>query len=264
MTKKRIPEFHLEQYVLGELPETKATGYVADGVSGELCHLAEGVRESDQQILEKYPPQLMAAKIRDKIDKRGVAQFRTRDFIKSRGIALAAAAAILVLAGVLPILIKGMETGAGDGNGIRVKGLEPGIFVYRKLDDGVERLMDGDLARENDLLQLSYIAAEMKYGMILSIDGRGAVTLHYPDQLDASSALNGSGEVALNFSYRLDDAPRFERFFFVAGSESLPADTVLNAARSLASSQNGGQIGGLVLPKKIVQSSITLMKEGAR
>ena len=52
--------------------------------------------------------------------------------------------------------------------------------MYRKTDNGAEELAAGQAARQKDVLQLSYIAADARYGVIFSVDGRGTLTLHLP------------------------------------------------------------------------------------
>ena len=68
------------------------------------------------------------------------------------------------------------------------QGLEPSLTVYRRTDRGSETLADGAVARTGDLLRLGYTAAGRRYGVILSIDGRGAVTLHLPSSGRACGA----------------------------------------------------------------------------
>jgi len=136
-----------------------------------------------------------------------------------------AAAACLVIAGAVTYLAApqlfsgGLGASApilGDGFAVRVKG-GPALHVYRKTGDGAESLSSGATAGENDMLQISYSAGGDAWGAILSVDGNGTVTQHFPDGGDTGAKLESGGEVALPFSYRLDDAPKFERFIFVSG-----------------------------------------------
>jgi hypothetical protein len=65
----------------------------------------------------------------------------------------------------------------------RIKGTvdgRPALAVYRRTPAGSERLADGDVARAGDLLRVGYASGGRAYGVILSIDGTGAVTLHLP------------------------------------------------------------------------------------
>ena len=98
----------------------------------------------------------------------------------------------------------------------RIKGGEegPGLMIFRKLENGEERLREGALVRSGDLVQIVYRSGGMPYGAILSIDGRGAVVQHLPVVGEESVPL--AVRDTLDFAYELDDAPRWERFFFVA------------------------------------------------
>jgi hypothetical protein len=73
-----------------------------------------------------------------------------------------------------------------------------------------------------------------RYGVIFSIDGRAAVTLHYPYTPGQSTRLVSGKLVPLKEAYTLDDAPDFEIFFFVISDKPLDSGTVLKAAEQLA------------------------------
>ena len=124
-----------------------------------------------------------------------------------------------------------------------------------------ERLETGDQADEGDLLQLSYLAAGRSHGVILSIDGRGAVTLHWPDRRGGATALVPSGEVRLDHAYELDDAPGFERFFLVTGADALDVNAILDAAEDLAADADRARDGALALAEGLEQRSVLLLKE---
>jgi hypothetical protein len=57
---------------------------------------------------------------------------------------------------------------------------------------------------------------------VLSVDGRGALTLHLPLEEGPAAEL-GQGETLLPRAYVLDDAPRYERFYLF--SSELPFST---------------------------------------
>ena len=147
---------------------------------------------------------------------------------------------------------------------VRIKGMEPDIRVYRKHDDSIVRLEDESVVKNDDLLQISYVAAGKSHGAIVSVDGRGVVTLHYPEHESAPLSLESDGEVALKYSYRLDDAPDFERFFFITGSDSFSLKSVLQAAEALAVSESRGITGYLKLPENLEQVDLLLSKEVSR
>ena len=101
----------------------------------------------------------------------------------------------------------------------------------------------------------------MPLGVIVSIDGNGAVTLHAPRDAATSSVLEPEGATLLPDAYELDDAPHFERFFFVTAAERIPVRTVLDAARTLAGQGRRAERAPLPLPSAWQQSSFLLQKE---
>jgi len=148
-----------------------------------------------------------------------------------------------------------------DDDPVRIKGLRPHLRLHRQRNGAIEELHDGDVARAGDLVQISYMAAGNRHGVVLSLDGRGQVTLHHPARPDGSTALEARGEHALDHAYELDDAQAYERFVLVtAGDEALSTATVLAAARDLAGRGRAGRHSPLPLPERWQQSSILLHK----
>lgn len=99
----------------------------------------------------------------------------------------------------------------------RAKGDGAHLYVYLKDGNKAIQLANDARVKEGDVLQLSYISSGAQYGAIISIDGSGAVSFHYPESGATSAKLSGGGEIPLDFAYKLDDAPNFERFFFITG-----------------------------------------------
>lgn len=64
------------------------------------------------------------------------------------------------------------------------------------LDAYTKTLADGAMARPGDLLRLGYSAVDRPFGAILSIDGRGTVTLHLPANGPTAAPL-GRGDKTL-------------------------------------------------------------------
>src|SRR5690606_26378921 len=92
------------------------------------------------------------------------------------------------------------------------------------------------LVRKGDVIQLRYHGGGHRYGVIASIDGAGVVTLHHPARDDApptATALSAES-TSLPHAYELDDAPRFERFFFITAAEPIDVRRSLDALRALA------------------------------
>jgi hypothetical protein len=117
----------------------------------------------------------------------------------------------------------------------RAKGQGLELRVYRQREGRVERVAEGTEAAAGELLQLGFVRAGHVHGVLLSIDGRGAVTLHWPLVVGASTALPpDGGEHLLPQSYQLDDAPAFERFVFLGAAAPLRVDAILASAKQLA------------------------------
>lgn len=154
------------------------------------------------------------------------------------------------------------EVAALDDDPVRIKGLRPHLRLHRRGPAGiVEELRDGDVARAGDLVQISYVAAGNRNGVVVSLDGRGQVTLHHPSRSDALPTLEARGEHALDHAYELDDAQGYERFVLVtAGDEPLSPAVVVAAARNLAQRDSAARHSPLPLPARWRQSSILLQK----
>ena len=123
---------------------------------------------------------------------------------------------------------------SGPDDGLRAKGLAPHLVLHRKTAAGADVLAPGARARPGDLLQLGLVGAGRGWGVVVSIDGRGTVTRHLPETGDRAAALPPSGEALLPTSFRLDDAPSFERFLLVVSNREFPVAEVVAAARALA------------------------------
>jgi hypothetical protein len=133
----------------------------------------------------------------------------------------------------------------------REKGLRPQLVVYRKHGGDAERLGAGAGVKAGDLLQLAYVSAGRRFGVIASVDARGTVTPHLPALPGAATALAAHGETRLAHSYELDASPGFERFVFVTADEPFATEVVTRALQS----------GAAPLPPAFAIVEITLRKE---
>jgi hypothetical protein len=149
-------------------------------------------------------------------------------------------------------------------DGERIKGLRPALSLFRKTAAGSEALADGDRARQGDVIRVGYRASGRRYGVIVSLDGRGAVTRHLPEQGRLAAALEGGEVVLLAHAYELDDAPAWERFYFVTADEPFEVEAVEDAARR-ARVEHAAAVAqapeALRLPKPLEQASFLLTKE---
>jgi hypothetical protein len=133
---------------------------------------------------------------------------------------------------------------------ITIKGLQPSLGLYRKTTAGVERLAATARLHPGDVVQVRYIAAGKRYGVVASCDARGAVTLHLPETPGRSAALAKDGERALAHAYELDNSPGFERFVFVTADAPFATDLVVRNLKQ-----------GAALPPAFAVWAVTLEKE---
>lgn len=144
---------------------------------------------------------------------------------------------------------------------VRSKGLEPRIFIYRDLGEGeVELLEDQDRAQAGDKLQISYLAVGQNFGCIISIDGSAVITLHYPENSNMLPRLQPSDEVYLPYGYRLDDAPDFERFFFITSEEAFDVRELMASISPQLHGAGWRRSGRIELPEDFTVYQLDLLK----
>jgi len=103
----------------------------------------------------------------------------------------------------------------------------------RQAGEQIERLEQDTVVHAGDVIQLRYTPAA-GYGVIASLDGAGVVTLHFPLRETRRGGDRGAPETAtLPHAYALDDAPRFERFFFITANDPVDVQQTLAALRAL-------------------------------
>lgn len=252
MKKEVLNELYYEQILLDELSQEK---FKREDINQDKIRI---LKQSNKSILDKYPPEFWANTIEDKLQKEK--KNNKMNFSSARlYIPLSAAAVFLLFFTISPIFDK-MESFANPNEfeNIRLKGNTPSIFIYRGNGNDAELLDNNALVKEKDLLQISYDSAGEKYGIIFSIDGRGTVTLHFPDNINSDTKLENGGKVSLPFSYELDNAPLFERFFFVTSNNEINAQSILDNAGSIA---KGNKSEMLNLADGSKQQSVILYKE---
>lgn len=260
-----IPDLLLERFRLGEMSpaEIKEIRRRLE-VDEELRSRLRALEESDEEIRRRYPSSWLAMRIRERADSHAKSPLSTRQPRFSWRLPLAAAVAMVVIAlgwRVFAPLYQQPDWQVFDSGetGDRIKG--DSLVLFRKTADGSETLFDGASARAGDQIRIGYRAAGAVYGVILSIDGRGVVTLHYPLDGDVAAPLQTEGLALLDHAYELDDAPNWERFYLVSGPEVFDIDPVLEAARRSVAAGLSEPTDALQLPFSLNQSSLTLRKE---
>jgi hypothetical protein len=274
MKHKETNAWTLERYILNELPtrRMKEINQQLKEYPG-LRAAVEKLRNSNNDILNQYPPDSIVPQILSqyKIEKGRKEQVTpTRPVFFRR---LLAASPAFAIALVLFFILFPFQKDRGDltkpmtpSDGTRPKGeqtfdmTKPNLLIFRKKNDKVELLENRVKAKAGDLLQIAYITANEKYGVILSIDGYGTVTLHHPDRNDQSTILKDKKKVYLSSSYELDDAPGFERFFFITSMSEINVEDVIQKARKLAHDIQRAKADYIELQGSFKQTSVLILK----
>jgi len=263
---KEIPDWKLERFLIGELPpEEMARLRREEEKSSSFRKRLEALRESDRDILEKYPVASMSRLILNRTGQSAGSRMREKARTLSRFWALPALpiAAVILLLTLFPALF---DRGDRDQPGpdftrmTRIKGSGASLSLHRKTDSGSEQLKDGDPAHEHDLILIQYQPAGKMYGVILSIDGRGTINRHLPEKGQWAGLLEQEGSVPLDFAYELDDAPDWEKFYFVTSDSMFEVSTVIRAALDQARHLSGDEAGSLELPDYLEESTFTIRK----
>jgi hypothetical protein len=264
-----LPDWLVERAALDEVaPASRARIDRSD--PRELADRIAQLRDDNAAELAAHPPGAALALIESRIageERRRVARRRrARAGWLAVGSMAAAAGVMFVVftAGVRPTepaqradVPEGTREAPED---TRAKGIAR-LVVFRQAGDHPERLDPDALVRPGDLVQLRYNAGGQRFGVIASIDGAGVVTLHYPAREDAppdATAL-AAKPTALSQAYALDDAPRFERFFFITAADPVDVQQSLAALRSLAARADRAT-ASLRLPAGVRQWSLRLRK----
>lgn len=240
-----IPDWKLERFLTGDLPESEMNEIreleVKDAMLAQRVRM---LREDNKAILNKLPFEALAGKL---AGSAGTAdEVRTAQVMGAAQVVRIAprfsfvkyaSAAVLVLAIALVAFFAQRETvvtGAENGGDVavvngaaqtqvalaetpsdtRIKGLDARMEVWKKTPTGIVQLQDLDEVREGDEIQLRYAVPEKCFGILFSMDGNGALTLHMGNG-EKSVELAPGKMNSLPFAYKLDDAPYFEKFFFV-------------------------------------------------
>jgi hypothetical protein len=258
-----VTDLALEQYRLNELPRAEAERIrrlleTEASLRGRLAELAQ----SDEDIGRDYPPAWLASRIRARAATQGAVAVPRRPGLWW-ALPLGLGAAVLVLLFALPgtMLRPNLATTVSTAEDSRPKGDRPALAVYRRTDRGSETMADGAIARSGDLLRLGYPAVPQGYGVILSVDGRGTVTRHLPANGARAALLGHERMNLLDAAYELDDAPGWERFYFVTADSPFDVQPIASAARQLAGRDRHHPPGPLPLGREFRQAMFLLQKE---
>ena len=213
-----IPELLVEQLLLDELPSARRVALEREFGAEAVQAVLQERRAQDEHLRTKLPM------LRAHRHLLFTTPRSTSLWMRINPLPLAALGAALLAVFFWPANPPG-DGGAQHGvEETRIKGQDPSLLVFRKVGQQVQMLKDSQTVARGDVLQVAYVAAAARYGVVASVDGRGEVTIHFP-AAGESTALS-QGKVLLDHAYELDDAPSFERFVFLTGAEPFDIDAV--------------------------------------
>lgn len=221
-----IPDWKLEKYLTGDLPAEEMREIREMEATDEIfAGRVKMLREDNAAILKRLPFEKLSEKIA-MMPGRSNAGAGNTVRVNFKLVKLAAAAA-LVLAVVTVALFSQrslseqntqlMEVAMADAssdNGLRIKGLSARMEVWKKTGDSAVQMENLGEAREGDEIQLRYAVAEKCFGLLFSMDGNGTITMHMGHE-NRAVELEPGKMTTLPFAYKLDNAPKFEKFFFL-------------------------------------------------
>ena len=238
-----IPDWKLERFLTGDLPEEEMNKLrELEANDAVFANRVKMLREDNKAILSKLPFETLAANLGTVTETAGTAAKNAPRFTLVKF----AAAAMFVFAVALVAFFAQSETSVmnervgsdvANVNGsqntqvalaetqsdTRIKGLDARMEVWKKTSAGIVQLNDLDSVGEGDEIQLRYAVPEKCFGLLFSMDGNGALTLHMGDGVKAIELTPGKMN-SLPFAYKLDDAPYFEKFFFVTSPKEFAVE----------------------------------------
>ena len=154
--KKEISSVILERFLLNELPQQEYTALEARLESDpELSTRLQALKNSNQELLEKYPANIEANIIRNKLHKintqesHNIGKEKNLNWKKASLLFSSAAALILVLITLIPRQQNYLNNG-GQGENYAIKGLEPKLEIFLSKKPKPVKLKEGRLIREGE------------------------------------------------------------------------------------------------------------------
>ena len=251
-----IPDWKLERYLTGDLPESDMREIREMEATDEIfAGRVKMLQEDNVAILKKLPFEKLSEKIA-MMPGRSNAGAGNTVRVNFKLVKLAAAAALVLAVMTVAVFSQRsisqesasqvMEVAMVDQNDdVRIKGLSARMEVWKKTGDSAVQMENLGEAREGDEIQLRYAVAEKCFGLLFSMDGNGTITMHMGDG-NRAIGLEPGKMTTLPFAYKLDNAPKFEKFFFMTSKDEFE----LNAGDIDASlKQDGVKTVSLTLRK---------------
>jgi hypothetical protein len=237
-----IPDWKLERFLTGDLPDGEMREIRELEASDDaLAQRLKLLREDNKAILNKLPFETLAGKLAD-ADATAANNVLRFSFVKFAAAVFVLAVALVAFMTQRDTVVTGVNADGKGGDIVqtqnlqnmqvamnerasdtRIKGLDARMEVWKKTASGIVQLQDLDEVREGDEIQLRYAVPEKCFGLLFSMDGNGALTLHMGDGVKAIELAPGKMN-SLPFAYKLDDAPYFEKFFFVTSPKEFAVE----------------------------------------
>ncbi len=230
-TVNKISDFKLERYLLGELPEKEMRDFQERELSDEIfAARVREMREQGKRFVAENPFEALEAKM----DEADEAANDNGNVIS--GVWLKVAAALVIALGVFSMVILNRDVSTYDSNatsmevamadvdnGTRIKGMQASLEVWKKTGDSAVQMVNLGDAYEGDEIQLRYRVPQKCFGMLFSMDGNGTITMHMGEGNKAIELEPGK-MTTLPFAYKLDNAPKFEKFFLLTSQNAFEID----------------------------------------
>lgn len=227
----KISDFKLERYLLGDLPEGEMQALREREACDEI--FAARVREMREQG-ERFLAENPFSAIEDKLENAERSEILPNRSFNT--LWLKVAAALVIALGVFSavVLNRNVTTYEGSGtsmevaladtdDGTRIKGMSASLEVWKKTGDSAVQMVNLGDAFEGDEIQLRYRVPQKCFGMLFSMDGNGTITMHMGEG-DKAIELEPGKMTTLPFAYKLDNAPKFEKFFLLTSEKSFKID----------------------------------------
>ncbi len=266
-----IPDWKLEKYLTGDLPAEEMREIREMEATDEIfAGRVKMLRDDNAAILKKLPFEKLSEKIA-MMPGRSNAGAGNTVRVNFKLVKLAAAAALVLAVMTVAVFsqrslseqsgtvlannannansVNGaqvMEVAMVDQNDdVRIKGLSARMEVWKKTGDSAVQMENLGEASEGDEIQLRYAVAEKCFGLLFSMDGNGIITMHM-GQENRAVELEPGKMTTLPFAYKLDNAPKFEKFFFLTSKNEFEL--------------NAGDIDASLKQEDVKTVSLTLRK----
>jgi len=268
MSEKKVSNINLERFLIGELPyhEMEEIRKMAETDNTLKKRIIE-IQKSNSDLFKKYNSTDIARQIEIRyknsiIQKSNNKKDKVKQLFSQKSMYLfpLAASVALMMIFVSPALLTQAEhQNYAQENTLRFKGERSKLYIYIQRKDSIELLSADSVVYAGDRLQVAFFS-DAKYGMIFSIDGSGSVTLHYPREEQIFSEIPANNKIKLPYSYELDAAPGFEKFFFLTSEKEIHVAKILKKAYQFAKDPELVFKDNITTDESIFQTTVRLIK----